>query len=40
MNLMANLPSATVKCCWCEHQMSSSCCQGWTTLVQMRQRHH
>ncbi|KAL4753364.1 hypothetical protein BDW72DRAFT_31566 [Aspergillus terricola var. indicus] len=29
-----------VKCCWCEHQISKSCCQGWSTLVQLRQRHH
>ncbi|KAL3430928.1 hypothetical protein BDV09DRAFT_188829 [Aspergillus tetrazonus] len=29
-----------VKCCWCEHQISKGCCQGWSTLVQLRQRHH
>ncbi|KAL4743079.1 hypothetical protein BDV11DRAFT_179543 [Aspergillus similis] len=29
-----------VKCCWCEHQVSKGCCQGWSTLVQLRQRHH
>ncbi|KAL2825394.1 hypothetical protein BJY01DRAFT_157363 [Aspergillus pseudoustus] len=35
-----DLPSGPVKCCWCEHHMSKQCCQGWTTVVQMRQRHH
>ena len=29
-----------VKCPWCEHSMSTSCCQGWTTVVYMHQRHH
>ncbi|KAL4762372.1 uncharacterized protein BDW70DRAFT_167157 [Aspergillus foveolatus] len=29
-----------VRCCWCEHQISKGCCQGWSTLVQLRQRHH
>ncbi|KAL4994432.1 hypothetical protein BDV10DRAFT_176902 [Aspergillus recurvatus] len=28
------------KCCWCEHHISKGCCQGWSTLVQLRQRHH
>ncbi|KAL4801894.1 hypothetical protein BDV18DRAFT_147752 [Aspergillus unguis] len=36
----AGLPSGPIKCCWCEHQMGSGCCQGWSTVVQMRQRHH
>ncbi|KAL3494267.1 hypothetical protein BJX62DRAFT_45831 [Aspergillus germanicus] len=36
----ADVPSGPVKCCWCEHHMSKQCCQGWTTVVQMRQRHH
>jgi hypothetical protein len=36
----AEVPSGPVKCCWCEHHMSKQCCQGWTTVVQMRQRHH
>ncbi|KAL4930564.1 uncharacterized protein BDV17DRAFT_289789 [Aspergillus undulatus] len=35
-----DLPSGPVKCCWCDHSMSKQCCQGWTTVVQMRQRHH
>ncbi|KAL2798515.1 hypothetical protein BJX66DRAFT_333888 [Aspergillus keveii] len=35
-----DVPSGPVKCCWCEHHMSKQCCQGWTTVVQMRQRHH
>ncbi|KAL4959484.1 uncharacterized protein BDV14DRAFT_184575 [Aspergillus stella-maris] len=38
--LTRNLPPGPVKCCWCEHTMSKQCCQGWTTVVQMRQRHH
>lgn len=38
--LTADLPSGPVNCCWCEHRMSKQCCQGWTTVVQMRQRHH
>ncbi|KAJ5496338.1 hypothetical protein N7463_008325 [Penicillium fimorum] len=29
-----------VTCCWCGHNMSRSCCEGWTTLVEMRERHH
>ncbi len=31
---------APVSCCWCGHEMTRSCCQGWTTLVRMRERHH
>ncbi|KAJ5175516.1 uncharacterized protein N7482_001393 [Penicillium canariense] len=31
---------APLQCCWCGHSMTRSCCQGWTTLVQMRERHH
>lgn len=33
-------PLTPPSCCWCGHNMSRSCCQGWTTLVQMRERHH
>jgi hypothetical protein len=29
-----------VQCNWCGHGMTRACCQGWTTLVQMRERHH
>jgi len=29
-----------VKCPWCEHAMTTSCCQGWTTVVYMHERHH
>ncbi|KAL4875518.1 hypothetical protein BJY04DRAFT_163312 [Aspergillus karnatakaensis] len=36
----ADPPAGPVKCCWCDHHMSKQCCQGWTTVVQMRQRHH
>lgn len=32
--------SVSLACCWCGHGMNRSCCQGWTTLVQMRERHH
>lgn len=32
--------SVPLSCCWCGHEMNRSCCQGWTTLVQMRERHH
>lgn len=36
----AGMPLTPPSCCWCGHNMSRSCCQGWTTLVQMRERHH
>ncbi|KAF9244337.1 hypothetical protein DTO013E5_5886 [Penicillium roqueforti] len=29
-----------VTCCWCGHNMSRSCCEGWTTVVEMCERHH
>lgn len=29
-----------VKCPWCEHAMTTGCCQGWTTLVYLHERHH
>ncbi|CAG7961064.1 unnamed protein product [Penicillium salamii] len=29
-----------VSCCWCGHNMSRSCCEGWTAVVEMRERHH
>ncbi|KAL6713795.1 hypothetical protein ACLMJK_008287 [Lecanora helva] len=29
-----------VKCPWCEHAMTTTCCQGWTTVVYMHERHH
>ncbi|KAJ5339047.1 hypothetical protein N7452_005775 [Penicillium brevicompactum] len=29
-----------VSCCWCGHNMSRSCCEGWTAIVEMRERHH
>lgn len=31
---------ALVRCCWCDHGMSRSCCEGWTTIVYMHERHH
>lgn len=36
----AGAPLKPPSCCWCGHNMSRTCCQGWTTLVQMRERHH
>ncbi|KAI2792092.1 hypothetical protein POX_b02127 [Penicillium oxalicum] len=30
----------TFPCCWCGHDLKKTCCQGWTTVVQMQQRHH
>ena len=36
---VAQLDTA-VKCPWCEHAMTTWCCQGWTTVVYMHQRHH
>jgi len=29
-----------VKCPWCEHAMTTRCCQGWTTVVYLHERHH
>lgn len=29
-----------VSCCWCGHNMSRACCEGWTALVEMKERHH
>ncbi|KAJ5806928.1 hypothetical protein N7474_010520 [Penicillium riverlandense] len=29
-----------LQCCWCGHTMGKKCCQGWTTIVQMHERHH
>lgn len=29
-----------VKCPWCEHAMTTTCCQGWTTVVYLHERHH
>ncbi|KAF3384591.1 hypothetical protein F1880_001989 [Penicillium rolfsii] len=40
MDHSAAAHSAPLSCCWCGHEMSRLCCQGWTTLVQMRERHH
>lgn len=36
----AAVQPVSLSCCWCGHEMNRSCCQGWTTLVQMRERHH
>jgi hypothetical protein len=29
-----------VSCCWCGHNMSRACCEGWTAIVEMKERHH
>ncbi len=29
-----------VKCPWCNHFMSTTCCAGWTTVVYLHERHH
>ena len=29
-----------VRCPWCEHAMTTFCCQGWTTVVYLHERHH
>ena len=29
-----------VMCPWCDHGMTTACCQGWTTVVYMHERHH
>ncbi|CAF9928307.1 MAG: hypothetical protein GOMPHAMPRED_004649 [Gomphillus americanus] len=29
-----------VKCPWCEHGMSTSCCAGWTAVIYLHERHH
>ncbi|KAJ5300539.1 Transport protein particle subunit bet3 [Penicillium atrosanguineum] len=33
-------PLRPPSCCWCGHNMNKNCCQGWTTLVQMGERHY
>ncbi|KAJ5681506.1 uncharacterized protein N7477_001446 [Penicillium maclennaniae] len=33
-------PLPPPSCCWCGHNMKKICCQGWTTLVKMGERHH
>lgn len=30
----------TVKCAWCYHGMSKTCCESWTTLVHLLEKHH
>jgi len=42
-NRSSTLPTvsgSTVTCCWCNHSMTKSCCEGWTTVVYMHERHH
>ncbi|MCJ1309602.1 hypothetical protein MMC25_003262 [Agyrium rufum] len=30
----------SVACPWCEHGMSTACCEGWTAVVRLYERHH
>ena len=39
VEVKAQLDTA-VKCPWCEHGMTTWCCQGWTAVVYLHQRHH
>lgn len=32
--------SIVVHCSWCDHDMSSLCCQRWTTVVHLRKRNY
>lgn len=32
--------SSVARCSWCDHAISDSCCQGWNTVVNLRERHH
>lgn len=32
--------NVNVKCPWCDHGMTTWCCQGWTAVVYLHQRHH
>ncbi|GMG38383.1 hypothetical protein F9C07_2109575 [Aspergillus flavus] len=34
---VAQSSSPVISCCWCEHNMSRVCCQGWTTVVELRE---
>ncbi|KAJ9296952.1 hypothetical protein DTO271G3_4713 [Paecilomyces variotii] len=36
----SNSNSRSVKCCWCNHNMNKSCCEGWTTIVYKHERLH
>ncbi|MCJ1468701.1 hypothetical protein MMC07_007330 [Pseudocyphellaria aurata] len=29
-----------VQCPWCQHPMTTWCCEGWTTVVYLHERHH
>ncbi|KAJ9304374.1 hypothetical protein DTO217A2_6100 [Paecilomyces variotii] len=39
-NSIPNSNSRSVKCCWCNHNMNKSCCEGWTTIVYKHERLH
>lgn len=32
--------ATAIRCPWCEHAMTTFCCQGWTTVVYLHERHH
>ncbi|KLU88156.1 hypothetical protein MAPG_07143, partial [Magnaporthiopsis poae ATCC 64411] len=32
--------TTSVKCCWCGHNMSTSCCSGFTAIVHLTQKLH
>ncbi|KAL1878315.1 hypothetical protein Plec18167_004382 [Paecilomyces lecythidis] len=40
LNQRSNSSSRSVKCCWCNHSMNKSCCEGWTTIVYKHERLH
>lgn len=39
-SVLSSAPGPSVTCCWCDHAMTKSCCEGWTTIVYMHERHH
>ncbi|GAD99634.1 predicted protein [Paecilomyces variotii No. 5] len=40
LNQRSNSSSRSVKCCWCNHNMNKSCCEGWTSIVYKHERLH
>ncbi|OJJ48068.1 hypothetical protein ASPZODRAFT_129986 [Penicilliopsis zonata CBS 506.65] len=32
--------SDKIACCWCGHRLDKVCCEGWSTEVNMCERHH
>lgn len=39
-SLSVNANGSGVKCCWCNHIMNKSCCEGWTTIVYKHEKLH